>query len=305
MSLNSVITNVSAQVALQSLNSTQSQLQATQKRISTGYRVADATDDGAAFAVAQRVRADTGALTTVNQQLGNASGLAQTALAGLTSVSNNVSSAKNLLAEIGNTSLSSDQTNQYITSFKALITQVANTVDGSTYNGQTLLGSTDGVTTAADKTVISSETGSTIKLNKEDASTLANALANLIGLTFSRASGVDTFAGTASGGNAAAASAAQTAALASIATGGGLSTIQTNVANSLNQAGADSNLLNATISFNSSKIDALNAGLGALVDADLSKESANLQALQIRQQLGTQALSLANQSPQSLLSLFK
>ena len=82
-------------------------------------------------------------------------------------------------------------------------------------------------------------------------------------------------------------------------------TAHTGVSNQLNQAGADSNYLDATISFNSTKIDSLNAGLGALIDADLSKESANLQALQIREQLGTQALSLANQSPQSLLSLFK
>ena len=83
------------------------------------------------------------------------------------------------------------------------------------------------------------------------------------------------------------------------------STLQSGVLNQLNQAGSDSNLLDATISFNSSKIDSLNAGLGALIDADLSKESANLQSLQIRQQLGTQSLSLANQAPQALLSLFK
>ena len=77
------------------------------------------------------------------------------------------------------------------------------------------------------------------------------------------------------------------------------------VATQANQVGADSNLLDATISFNNSKIDSLNAGLGALIDTDLSKESAKLQALQIKQQLGTQALSLANQAPQALLSLFK
>jgi flagellin len=59
------------------------------------------------------------------------------------------------------------------------------------------------------------------------------------------------------------------------------------------------------ISYNSDKMDALNNGLGALIDADLAKESAKLQSLQIRQQLGTQSLSIANQSPQSLLSLFK
>ena len=77
------------------------------------------------------------------------------------------------------------------------------------------------------------------------------------------------------------------------------------VANQLNQAGADSNYLDSQVTFNSGKIDSLNSGLGALVDADLSKESAVLQSLQIKQQLGTQALSIANQAPQSLLSLFK
>ena len=66
-----------------------------------------------------------------------------------------------------------------------------------------------------------------------------------------------------------------------------------------------SNYLDSQVTFNSNKIDSLNSGLGALVDADLTKESAQLQSLQIKQQLGTQALSIANQSPQSLLSLFK
>jgi flagellin len=65
------------------------------------------------------------------------------------------------------------------------------------------------------------------------------------------------------------------------------------------------NYVDDQVSYNSDKIDALNTGLGALVDADLAQESAQLQALQIRQQLGTQALSLANQAPQTLLSLFK
>ena len=63
--------------------------------------------------------------------------------------------------------------------------------------------------------------------------------------------------------------------------------------------------MNNQISYNSDKIDALNSGLGSLVDADLAKESALLQSLQIQQQLGTQALTLANQAPQTLLSLFK
>lgn len=302
MSLNSVNTNIAAQVALQSLNVTNSQLQQTQKRISTGFRVADATDDGAAFAVAQRVRADTGALTTVNQQLGSAQGLVNTAVTGLTSISNSLTTAKSLLVKIGDNSISDDQRNQYIASYKSLVQQVANTVDGSTYNGETLLGQTGG-TSVTSKTVISNETGAASTLNAEDNTTLANALAALIGgsVTGSPGSLTITVPTGASG-----ATSAQTAAVAALVdTTAGFAGLQIGIANQLNQAGADSNFLAATISFNSSKIDSLNAGLGALVDADLSKESANLQALQIRQQLGTQALSLANQSPQSLLSLFK
>ena len=73
----------------------------------------------------------------------------------------------------------------------------------------------------------------------------------------------------------------------------------------LNYYGAAQNYVTNQISFNSNKIDALNVGLGSLVDADLAKESAQLQALQIRQQLGEQALSIANQAPQALLTLFK
>jgi flagellin len=77
------------------------------------------------------------------------------------------------------------------------------------------------------------------------------------------------------------------------------------VGGALNTLGSESNYVSNQIKYNTDKVDSLNVGLGALVDADLAKESASLQALQIRQQLGTQALSLANQAPQSLLSLFK
>ncbi len=302
MSLNSVITNVSAQVALQSLNSTQSQLQTTQKRISTGYRVADATDDGAAFAVAQRVRSDVSALTTVNQQLGSAKGLVDTTLTGLTTASNSIGEAKKLLVQIGDNSISDDSRNQYIASYTSLVQRVAHTVDNSTYNGQSLIGQSGATTAATSKNVISTENGGTFSLSAEDNKDLAKNLFALIGGTVGGTPGALTFTAPTTP------AAAQTAAVASLSGTGAttsISGIQTGVANQLNQASADSNFLSATISFNSSKIDSLSAGLGALVDADLSKESANLQALQIRQQLGTQALSLANQSPQSLLSLFK
>ncbi len=303
MSLNSVNTNIGAQVALSSLNNTNTQLQASQKRISTGYRVADATDDGAAYAVAQRVRSDVGALTSANEQLGNAKGLVGTALSALGKISDSVNTAKTLLVKIGDSSIAQDQRDQYVASYKSLVSQVATYVDGSTYNGQSLLGKVAGGATAGTgKTVVSSEEGATTSISAADNSGLANTLASLIGSTFSRsATGADTFGTIAAGADQTAASTALTATSGSTA----FTTALKGVANQLNQTGADSNALDATISFNSTKIDSLNAGLGALIDTDLSKESAKLQSLQIKQQLGTQALSLANQAPSSLVSLFR
>ncbi len=299
MSLGSINTNTAAYVALQSLNNTNSALAATQKQISTGLRVADATDDGGAFAVSQNVRSDVGALTSVNQQLGTAKGLVTTALTSLTSISDTVTSAKALLVKIADQSISDSQRAQYVTSFQSLVQSVADSVDNSTYNGQTLLGKASGPVAATSKQVINNEVGATSTLNAEDVSSLPNTLAALIGSTFSRTSaGVDSF-------GAVLPAAAQTAALAALQVPGSFATAQTGVDNQLNRAGADSNYLDSQITFNTNKISSLDAGLGALVDADLSQESALLQSLQIKQQLGTQALSIANQAPQALLSLFK
>jgi len=303
MSLNSVNTNVSAQVALASLNSTNSQLQATQKRISTGYRVADAADDGGAYAVAQRVRGDVGALTSVNEQLGNAKGLVSTSQTALTKISESLVKAQGILVKIGDASIAQDQRDQYVASYKSLVSQVANYVDNSKYNGQSLLGTVaGGAAASSSKTVINSETGTTSTINAQDVSGLANTLATLIGSTFARSTaGADTFGTITAGADQSSASTALSATTGATA----FVTAQKSLAGQLNLVGSDSNLLDATISFNSSKIDSLNAGLGALIDTDLAKESAKLQALQIKQQLGTQALSLANQAPQALLSLFK
>jgi flagellin len=105
MSLNSVNTNMGAMVALQSLESTQSQLAVTQKRISTGFRVADSTDDGAAFAIAQTVRSNVGALTSANQQLGSAHGLLATTQTALTNISNMMGSMRDVLVKLSDASV--------------------------------------------------------------------------------------------------------------------------------------------------------------------------------------------------------
>jgi flagellin len=94
--------------------------------------------------------------------------------------------------------------------------------------------------------------------------------------------------------------------VAALITAGGTFITQFNkVTSALNTVGSETNYVNNQVSYNSDKVDALNSGIGSLVDADLAKESAQLQSLQIRQQLGTQTLSIADQAPAALLTLFK
>ncbi len=113
MSLNSVNTNIGAMIALESLNKTNASLAATQKQISTGSRVADSTDDGAAYAVAQSVRSTIGALTTANQQLGNVQGLLSTTQTGLNDISNTMASMRDVLVTLSDSNVSGNERTQY------------------------------------------------------------------------------------------------------------------------------------------------------------------------------------------------
>src|SRR5580698_9982691 len=124
MSLNSVNTNMGAMVALQSLESTQSQLSVTEKQISTGYRVADSTDDGAAYAIAQSIRSTVGALTTANQQLGNVQGLLSTTQSGLNDVSGLMSSMRDVLVNLSSPSVTSTDRSNYISQYQSLLKNV-------------------------------------------------------------------------------------------------------------------------------------------------------------------------------------
>ncbi|MBP0463258.1 flagellin [Roseomonas sp. PWR1] len=277
MSLNSVNTNLGAMVALQSLNRTNEALNATQKRVSTGFRVSDAKDDGAAFAVAQSVRADVAGLTAANEQLGGVKGVLDTSLAGLRKVSDTMIKVRETLVRLADDTLNADQRAQYEAQYGALRTQIQNFIADATYNGRTLL-STDTAAGGGDIVTTRNEAGTTYTLTAVDAAgTLVVAAAPT----------------TAAGAQAA------------IAAGGDWQTINTGIADALNQYGSDARYVDAQVGYNREKLDALEGGLGALIDADLAKESARLQALQIRQQLGTQSLSIANQAPQSLLSLFR
>jgi flagellin len=287
MSLNSVNTNMGAMVALQSLNATQQQLAATQKRISTGYRVADATDDGAAYAIAQGVRSTVGALTSANQQLGGMQGLLNVTQSSLNNISNTMASMRNLLVKLADSNVTGNDRKKYTQQYADYAANIKDSILDASYNGKTLIGNITGHTgTYGPAAVTKNEVGSQYTLTAFGGSAFYNAIT----FTAQLASATSTAPGS----------------IAKYLTAGGtFMTGMNNIATKLNAVGSATNYVNNQITYNNDKIDALNSGLGALIDADLAKESAHLTALQIRQQLGTQALSLANQAPQTLLSLFK
>lgn len=276
MALNSINTNLGAQVALQSLNRTTDQLATVQKRISTGYRVADAKDDGAAFAVAERVRGEIAATTSANEQLGGVKGLIDVTSSSLQNVSTSLSKLKELTVKLADGSITTDQRTQYQAQAKELTNNIKAFVTDASYNGQNLIKSG-----GANVNVVTNGSGSSYTVAAYDAET------NI----FNGVSAANTF----TAGDAAAALTAT----------GAVNKAITNTLTQLNTFGSYSNYVDTQITFNKNKVDAMETGMGALVDADLAKESARLQALQIRQQLGTQSLGIANQAPQVLLSLFR
>ncbi|MCX7384548.1 MAG: flagellin [Alphaproteobacteria bacterium] len=284
MPLNSVNTNMGATIALQSLNSTNSMLQATQKRISTGFRVADATDDGAAYAVAQRVRSDVNALGSANQQLGNLQGLLSTTNTALNNVSNTMSSARDVLVKLADSNTQGTQRAQYIQQYQSLVSNMKTFFQDATYSAKTLVGDIGG----------NSGYGNVAVVRNENAATYG--IATFSGSAFMASI---TFTSTQLNG------AATVAALIGTAASATFINQLTSLGTAMSGYGSAAVYVSNQVSYNSDKMDALNNGLGALIDADLAKESAKMQSLQIRQQLGTQSLSIANQAPQSLLSLFK
>jgi flagellin len=159
MSINSVNTNMGAMIALQSLNKTNESLAATQKRISTGQRVADSTDDGAAYAVAQTVRSTVGGLTTANQQLGNVQGLLSTTQSGLNDISNTMASMRNVLVTLGDGTVQGDQRTQYKAQYSSLLANVKSFIQDNAYSGKSLIG--DFIGAKSQGNVVRNETGAT------------------------------------------------------------------------------------------------------------------------------------------------
>ncbi len=274
----SINTNVGAMVALQNLNQTNRNLFVTQSRISTGLKVAGAKDNGAIYAIAQNMRADVAGLNAVKQSLSNGVSITDVAVAAGEAISDLLIEMKEKAVAATDASLDTASRSALNADFTSLVDQISNIVTNAEFNGTTMLEAG-----AGNLSILSNDSGSTtngtITVTAQDLS---------VGTT----------------GLGLAADTLTTVALAQSALAGVDAAIST-VNTALASLGTGSKKLSVHDIFVGKLQDTLRAGIGNLVDADLAAESARLQSLQIKQQLGVQALSIANAGPASILGLFR
>lgn len=276
MALNSVNTNVGAQIALQSLQVTNKELATVQNRINTGKNVSSAKDNGAIFAIATNQRAEIGALNAVKDSLNRGQSAVDVSLAAGESVSDLLSQLKEKALAATDTSLTTSARSALNEDFTSIRNQISTVVGNASFNGVNLLNGSQTTGFLA----LANTAGATITVNDEN---------------LSLSGSIVTLTATSSINTASDATASLALVNASI----------DNVAASLARLGTGSKSFETHLTFVGKLQDSLEAGVGNLVDADLAKESARLQSLQTKQQLGVQALSIANSSTSILLGLFR
>ena len=273
---NSVNTNSGALVALQNLNATNAQLATTQTRINTGLKVANAKDNGAIWAIAQGQRADIRALGAVKSSLDRGLSAVDVSLAAGESVSDLLVQLKEKALAATDKSLTTASRNALNEDFKSIRDQITTVTDNADFNGINLL-----KTGAVGFEALANASGTAAMTVQPEVLALGST-----NVTVALTSTIDTM----------------TKATASLALVNASIDL---VSGALARMGTKSKAIETHITFVGKLTDALETGVGNLVDADLAKESAKLQALQTKQQLGVQALGIANQTPQILLSLFQ
>ncbi len=266
---NSINTNVGALIALQSLNATSRELDTVQNRVNTGLKVASAKDNGAIYAIASGLRAEQGALNSVKNSIQRGQSIIDVALAAGDTITSALEQQKGLAVAIQSSVAGSAAETAYLADYNALGTEIAAALAGATFDGINLFSAGS----ATNNLVVQTGTSTTYAVHA------AAAAATTVSTT--------------------------TTATRATATTANVTTATTAFAAKLGTLGSNSQSLDRQLTFTSKIQDALEAGVGNLVDADLAKESARLTALQTKQQLGVQALSIANQSSSILLGLFR
>jgi flagellin len=273
--VNSVNTNVGAMIALQQLNRTNTELQEVQSRINTGKRINSAKDNGAIWAIAQNQRATSSSLNTVKESLSRAVSTVDVALSAGESISDLLLQMKDKALAASDTSLDTAARSALDADFQSLRDQIRKVIANAEFNGINLL-----KTAAASLTALANATGTKLTVQSQVLALGGSKITITNGAALSSASVASTMVGL-------------------------LNTSIANVSSSLSSLGTASKSVTQHLEFVGKLQDTIDAGVGNLVDADLAKESARLQALQTKQQLGVQALAIANGSSQVLLGLFR
>jgi flagellin len=272
----SVNTNTGAQVALQYLNATQGQLDKTQSAVNSGLKVASAKDDGAIYAIAQNQRGAVAGFQSVINSLNNGSSAVDVALSAGQSISDLLIQLKQKALSAADPSIDTASRQALNSNFVALRDQISTIVKNAVFNNFNLV---DGSTTQVQ--ALASADGTRRVTTAAQNMKLSGTI-----VTVKTTSTISTQAK---------ASALITVIQASL----------TNVNSALAKLSSGAAKFSIQATFTQKLSDTLTAGIGNLVDANMAQESARLQSLQVKQQLGVQALSIANQAPQTILSLFK
>jgi len=284
----SVHTNKSALIALQNLNQTNDEMGVVQSHINTGLKIANARDNAAVWSIAQNQRADIGALGAVSMSLDRASSIAEVSMSAGESVSDLLVQLKEKVVAAMDTSIDQVSRDALNSEFKSILRQIGQVTENAAFDGANLLNGLNGLASGANIQFLANASASSfITLSSQDMS--------LAGAGSPDAGTIITISVNASLDDVATSGAILTQLNASIQ----------NVNQALGKLGSQAKQIDSHKDFVSKLTDTLQTGVGNLVDADLAKESAHLQALQVQQQLGTQALSIANQAPQMILQLFK
>lgn len=310
----SINTNIAAMTALRSLTSTNDALTQTQERISTGLRVATAADNAAYWSIATTMKSDNSALSTVQDALGLGAATVDVAYTAIDQAKNIVTKIKDKLVAAAQPGLDRGKIQTEITELQAQLTGMAG---AATLQGQNWLAVDSSVAGYnAVKNIVSSisRAGGSISVQTISINTGSmvlfdtNAAANgILDTSRNAVTGVVDAAGTFTISTLNISALTDSTADLAILDGyiKGADRAITEMAAGATALGAAKARIEIQQSFVDSLMDAIEGGISQLVDADMNEESTRLQALQVKQQLGIQALSIANGSSQSILRLFQ
>ncbi|MBW8283173.1 MAG: flagellin [Rhizobium sp.] len=320
--MTSIMTNTAAMAALQTLRSIDSNMQETQARVSSGYRVATAADNAAYWSIATTMRSDNSALSTVQDALGLGAAKTDTAYTGLESAVEVVTEIKAKLVAAREPGVDKSKINKELSELKNQLAAIAESASFSgenwLFNESTTAPGTKEIVASFNRasdgavsvTTLAFDTSESVLIDTKDANngvlTKGFQVTQPSGSTTTIATYflIDVSATTAATGS----EVVLTTSMSDDELDGMISAVDAmlqRLTDSASTLGAITSRIEMQDEFVSTLMDVIDKGVGRLVDADMNEESTKLKALQTQQQLGIQALSIANTNAENILTLFK